>query len=220
MFALRRVTCALALVCFSFLICASRTDAQQVFGRIFGTITDATGGAVQNAKITITDQSKATQFEATTNESGNYEKNHLIPGTYSVVVEAPGFAKQQFKDIAVQVDNAARVDASLQPGNITQTVEVTATAPTLQADRADVQTTFSAQQLVDLPSLGRNAQALELLSPGTSKIGFAHASSEDPRAVPTEGRHRAWERCRHCSHGHVSQKARPLRDLYPQIDRA
>ena len=192
MFALRRVTCALALVCFSFLICASRTDAQQVFGRIFGTITDATGGAVQNAKITITDQSKATQFEATTNESGNYEKNHLIPGTYSVVVEAPGFAKQQFKDIAVQVDNAARVDASLQPGNITQTVEVTATAPTLQADRADVQTTFSAQQLVDLPSLGRNAQALELLSPGTSKIGFAHASSEDPQGsaqIQVNGQH-------------------------------
>src|SRR6185437_14913403 len=103
MLALRRVTCALALVCLSFLICASRADGQQVFGRIFGTITDATGGAVQNAKITITDQSKGTQFEATTNESGNYEKNHLIPGTYSVVVEAPGFAKQQFKDIAVQV---------------------------------------------------------------------------------------------------------------------
>src|SRR5207248_4635973 len=160
--------------------CASSADAQQVFGRIFGTVTDATGGSVQNAKVTITDQSKGTQFDVTTNESGNYEKGHLIPGSYGVVVEAPGFAKQQFKDIGVQVDNAARVDASLQPGNVSQTVEVTAAAPTLQADRADVQTTFTAQQLVNIPRLGRNAQALELIVPVTALIeSFALAASEE-----------------------------------------
>ncbi len=167
-------------------------NAQQVFGRIFGTVTDASGGAVQNAKVTITDQSKNTQFTATTNESGNYEKGQLIPGSYTVSVEAPGFAKQQFKDIAVQVDNAARVDASLQPGNVSETVEVTAAAPTLQADRADVQTTFTSKELIDLPLLGRNSQALELLSPGTSRIGFAHASSEDPQGsaqVEVNGQH-------------------------------
>jgi hypothetical protein len=192
MFALRRVTYALFLACSYFLVCASIADAQQVFGRIFGTVTDVTGGAVQNAKVTITDQSKGAEFDVTTNESGNYEKGQLIPGSYSVAVEAPGFAKQQFKEIRVQVDNAARVDASLVPGNVSQTVEVTAAAPTLQADRADVQTTFSAQQLVDLPSLGRNAQALELLAPGTSRIGFAHASSEDPQGsaqIQVNGQH-------------------------------
>src|SRR5947209_16597785 len=86
--------------------------AQQVFGRIFGTVTDATGGAVSNAKVTITDQNKGTDFDVTTNESGNYEKGQLIPGIYSVAVQAPGFQKQQFKDIRVQVDNAARIDAS------------------------------------------------------------------------------------------------------------
>jgi len=167
-------------------------DAQQVFGRIFGTVTDATGGAVSNAKVTITDQNKGTDYDVTTNESGNYDKGQLIPGIYSVSVEAAGFAKQQFKDIRVQVDNAARIDASLQPGNVTQTVEVTAAAPTLQADRADVQTTFTSKELVDLPSLGRNAQALELLSPGTSRIGFAHASSEDPQGsaqITVNGQH-------------------------------
>ena len=76
-------------------------DAQQIFGRIFGTVTDATGGAVSNAKVTITDQNKGTTFEATTNESGNYEKGQLVPGTYSVRVEGTGFSKQQFKDILV-----------------------------------------------------------------------------------------------------------------------
>ncbi len=171
---------------------ADHATAQQVFGRIFGTVTDATGGAVANAKVTITDQNKNTSFDAMTNESGNYERNQLLPSLYSVTVEATGFSKQQFKDIRVEVDNAARVDSTLQPGNVTSTVEVTAAAPTLQADRADVATTFTAQQLVDLPSLGRNAQAYELLTPGTQRIGFAHASSEDPQGsaqIAINGQH-------------------------------
>src|SRR5947209_5834289 len=166
--------------------------AQQVFGRIFGTITDATGGAVPNAKVTITDQNKGTTFEATSNESGNYDRGQLIPGTYTVSVEAPGFNKASAKDITVGVDNAARVDTTLQAGNVSQTVEVTAAAPTLQADRADVSTTFSSNQLMDLPSLGRNAQAYELLMPGTSRASFAHASSEDPQGsaqVEVNGQH-------------------------------
>ncbi|MCU1259032.1 MAG: Outer rane receptor for ferrienterochelin and colicin [Bryobacterales bacterium] len=155
--------------------------AQQVYGSIFGTVTDPTGSAVPNAKVTITDESKGTKSEVTTNESGNYTKGQLIPGTYTVTVEAPGFQRSEFRNIQVQVDNAARVDATLQVGNSSETVEVTAQAPTLQADRADVQTTFTSRQLIDLPSLGRNAQAYELLAPGVSRIGFAHASSEDPQ---------------------------------------
>src|SRR5436305_3896515 len=193
MVSFRRRTVYPVLVLFALLCSVTcQLDAQQVFGKIFGTVTDATGGAVSNAKVTITDQNKGTDYDVTTNESGNYDKGQLIPGIYTVSVEATGFAKQQFKDIRVQVDNAARIDASLQPGNVTQTVEVTAAAPTLQSDRADVQTTFTSKELVDLPSLGRNAQALELLSPGTSRIGFAHASSEDPQGsaqITVNGQH-------------------------------
>ncbi len=188
----KRISLSFVLAIVMLLSTAGHATAQQVFGRIFGTVTDATGGAVANAKITVTDQTKNTSSEVTSNESGNYERNQLIPGTYAITVEAPGFSKQSFKDIAVQVDNAARVDATLQPGNVTSTVEVTAAAPTLQADRADVATTFTAQQLVDLPSLNRNAQAYELLTPGTQRIGFAHASSEDPQGsqqIQINGQH-------------------------------
>ncbi len=174
------------------MLLSSAANAQQIFGRIFGTVTDATGAAVQNAKVTITDRDKGTQFVVPTNESGNYEKGQLIPGTYQVTVESPGFAKQSFKNITVLVNSAPRVDAALNPGNVTETVEVTAAAPTLQADRADVQTSFTSQQLIELPSLGRNAQNYELLAPGTSRIGFAHASSEDPQGsaqIQVNGQH-------------------------------
>lgn len=192
MVSLRRGLGSLATFAIAVCLLSADANAQQVFGRIFGTVTDASGGAVQNAKVTITDQNKGTQFVVESNESGNYDKGQLIPGTYQVEVEATGFAKQQFKDIGVLVNAAAKVDAALQPGNVNQTVEVTAAAPTLQADRADVQTSFTSQQLIDLPSLGRNAQNYELLAPGTARIGFAHASSEDPQGsaqIQVNGQH-------------------------------
>src|SRR3954453_24067847 len=109
-----RMVRVLSLIGFAvavFLTSADPLKAQQIFGRIFGTVTDATGGAVPNAKVTITDQNKGTDFDVTTNESGNYDKGQLIPGTYTVTVEAPGFNKYKRPDVTVQVDNAAKVDA-------------------------------------------------------------------------------------------------------------
>jgi hypothetical protein len=165
---------------------------QQVYGSIFGTVTDASGSAVPNAKITVFDQTKNTRSDVNTNESGNYTKGQLIPGVYTVEVEATGFQRTSAKNINVAVDSSSRVDVALQIGNTTETVEVTAAAPTLQADRADVQTTFTSKQLIELPSLGRNAQAYELLTPGTSRLNFAHASSEDPQGsiqIEINGQH-------------------------------
>jgi hypothetical protein len=158
-----------------------RANAQQVFGSIIGTVTDPSGSAVNNAKVTITDISKGTSSEVTTNESGQYTKGQLIPDTYTVTIEAPGFQKVVSSPITVQVDQASQFNAALQVGNVSQEVEVTAAAPLLQTDRADVAQTFTAQQISQLPSIGRNLQAFELLDPGTVKQGWAHAADEDPQ---------------------------------------
>jgi hypothetical protein len=155
--------------------------AQQVFGSIVGTVTDNTGAAVNGAKVTVTDTTKGTKFETTTNESGNYLKGQLIPGTYQVSIEASGFQKVVSNPIAVQVDQASKFDAALEVGSINQEVNVSAEAPLLQSDRADVAQTFDAHQIEELPSVGRNLQALELLNPGTVPFGWAHASDENPQ---------------------------------------
>jgi hypothetical protein len=160
---------------------AGVASAQQVFGSILGTITDPSGSAVNNAHITITEVNKGTSFDVTTNESGNYTKGQLIPGTYKVTIEAPGFSKVVSNDITVQVDQSAKFDASLQVGNVSQQIEVTAAAPLLQTDRADVSQVFTAQQISELPSIGRNLQSFELLNPGTEKLGWQHASDENPQ---------------------------------------
>jgi carboxypeptidase family protein/TonB-dependent receptor-like protein len=156
-------------------------NAQQVFGNINGTVTDPSASPVSNAKVTITEINKNTSFDVTTNDSGQYTKGQLIPGTYRVTIEAPGFNKVVSNDLAVQVDQTTQFDAALQVGNVSQTVEVTAAAPLLQADKADVAQTFTAQQISQLPSIGRNLQAFELLNPGTVRQGWAHAASENPQ---------------------------------------
>ena len=156
-------------------------SAQQVFGSIVGTVTDPSSGAVVGAKVTVTDVAKGTKFETLTNESGNYLKGQLIPGDYQVTIEATGFQKVSSNKITVQVDQVSRFDVAMQVGNVSQEVNVTASAPLLQADRADVAQTFDSHQIEELPSVGRNLQAFELLNPGTAPLGWAHASDENPQ---------------------------------------
>ena len=156
-------------------------SAQQIFGSIVGTVTDPSGAAVNAAKVTIADMQKGTKFEVNTNESGNYTKGQLIPGNYQVTIEAPGFQKTVSNAITVGVDAVARFDVALQVGNVSQEVEVTAAAPLLQSDRADVAQTFDAHQVEELPSVGRNLQAFELLQPGSVPFGWGHASDENPQ---------------------------------------
>src|SRR6266700_5662115 len=88
----------------------SISHAQQVFGSIFGTVTDPAGALVANAKVTITDVNKGTRFEVATDSSGTYTKRQLIPDIYTVVIEAPGFSKVASGNLEVHVDEAARYD--------------------------------------------------------------------------------------------------------------
>lgn len=162
---------------------ASPARAQAVYGGIIGTVTDAQGGAVAGAKVTVTSTTKNTSQEATTNESGNYTVTHLIPDTYSVKVEAQGFKTAAVKSVTVSADASASVDLTLEVGAITQTVEVTGEVPQLKTDRSDVSNEFNQMYVSDLPILNRNFTSLILLTPGTQKlVGWSHAATENPQA--------------------------------------
>src|SRR6516162_3490919 len=104
---------------------AGKVLGQAVFGSIVGTVTDSTGAIVPGAKITITDVGKGVNFETTSNESGNYTQGHLIVGVYRVRVEAQGFQAYVQENVQVNVDANTNVDAVLQLGAVSQTVEVT-----------------------------------------------------------------------------------------------
>jgi hypothetical protein len=183
----------LAVLSILFALWVPSASAQAVFGSIFGTVTDPSGAAVSNAKVTVTDVDKGTTDEATTNESGNYSVTHLIPDTYKVRIEGPGFKTIEDENIAVSADAAARVDGQFQVGSAAESVEVTSEAPQLKTDRADVSVEFNQRYVEDLPIMNRNFTSFELLSPGTQKmVGWSHAVTENPQGsqqIFVDGQH-------------------------------
>ena len=98
--------------------------AQAVYGTIVGTVTDATGAAVANAKITITDTGRDVTQNTTSNESGNYSQRFLIAGKYRIRVESEGFKASVQDNVLVSVDTEIRVNIALELGAVSQTVEV------------------------------------------------------------------------------------------------
>ena len=155
---------------------------QAVFGSILGTVTDPSGAAVPGAKVTVTSQTKDVSTTTTTNESGNYSVTHLIPDVYKISIEGKGFKTLEFQNIQVSADAAARVDGQFQVGSASEQVEVTAEAPQLKTDRADVSIEFNQKYVEDLPVMNRNFTSFELLSPGTQKmVGWSHAATENPQ---------------------------------------
>ena len=164
------------------LVFSTSAFGQAVYGSIIGTVTDPQGAAVANAKVSVTSATKATTVQTTTNADGNYSVTHLIPDSYNIRVEAPGFKAFESKNIQVSADTAARVDGHFQVGGASETVEVTAESPQLKTDRADVAIQFNSKYVENLPILNRNFTSLELASPGTQKlVGWSHAATENPQ---------------------------------------
>jgi hypothetical protein len=149
---------------------------QAVNATLLGTVTDASGAVIPNATVTITEQRTGVSRSGKTNESGNYTFPDLPPGTYSVAVEVQGFKKEVRQNINVIVNTEQRVDVQLEPGNISQSVEVSAATPPLETDRADTGRNLESQQLEAMPlGTNRNFQSMLNLVPGTTRAFFAHS---------------------------------------------
>jgi len=151
--------------------------SQAVNATLLGTVTDASGAVVPNAKVTITETQTGIAHATQTNESGNWMVPNLPPGVYAASVEAAGFKKETRRDVTLVVDTTARVDIQLTPGNITETIEVTGAPPILQADTATTSTQISNTVLANVPlvSSNRNFQSLLNLAPGVAPVTEQHS---------------------------------------------
>ena len=150
--------------------------SQAVNGTMLGTITDATGASVPNAKVTILETNTGISRSSQTNESGNYVFSDVPPGTYTVSVELTGFKKSSRAGVELTANSSPRIDLILQPGSVTESIEVTASTPLLQTDRADTGTQMNSVQTANLPlGTGRNYQNLLNLVPGTTRATFQHS---------------------------------------------
>ncbi len=174
----KRLCALLALL----ILCAAGVFAQAVDGNLTGTVTDSTGAAVPNAKVTLTETTTSVSRAASTNESGNYTFPNIPPGSYSVSVEVTGFKKTTRTGVDVLVNSTIRVDLSVQPGNVTESIEVKAEAALLQTETADTGRKIESKFIADLPLGGsHNFQNLSILVPGAAKPEAQHSAFFNPQ---------------------------------------
>jgi hypothetical protein len=158
-------------------------DAQAIYGSFSGTVTDSTGAAIPHATVTVTDVDKGINIVTQTNESGLYLVEHLIPDTYGIKVDAPGFETSASSPITLTANSSPRFDVQLKPGAQSQTVTVTTESPQLKTDDADVSTTLNERSLENLPNITGNTTSLVTLSPGTTASTFFNSSAENPQSA-------------------------------------
>ena len=135
-------------------------------GRILGTVTDQSGGVISGATISIIDKDRGLARTLTTDDAGEYNAPQLLPGTYTVRVEANGFKKLERANVELGVGKEVRVDLTVQPGAQEQTVTVTESIPLVETTNATLGGTLSNASINDLPLNGRNFQSLMGLRPG------------------------------------------------------
>src|SRR5215472_15226984 len=150
-----------------FLFSSSQALAQVNTADILGTVTDAGGAVVPGVKINAINTSTNDVKTATTNATGDYIFNLMIPGQYTVAGEAPSFRKATIS-LSVSAGDRARADMQLQVGNVTEVVQVEAQSPALQTDSSTVSTVIAAQAVQDLPLNGRNFVTLVQSTVGVS----------------------------------------------------
>ena len=158
--------------------------AQTQQGQISGQVTDSSGGVITGAKVTIENLGTQAQRVLQTNQTGDYVAPSLDPGFYSVEVEATSFKSAIRDKIQIEVGLELRADFQLQPGEVTQTVEVTSEAPLTDTTNTTLNGVLSNKAITELPVQGRDFQNLLMLHPGVQRTpggGFQSITSNGNR---------------------------------------
>ncbi|MSV30309.1 MAG: carboxypeptidase regulatory-like domain-containing protein [Bryobacterales bacterium] len=152
----------------------------QTLGTMAGEVRDSTGAVIPGANVTVRNTETNVARGVSTNEDGIYSVPALNPGMYEIRVEKNGFKSASRGNIELQVQQTARVDFSLDVGQVSETVEVTGAVPLLTTENATVGTVIEKQRITDLPLNGRNFLSLVALSPNVT-YGFAPAAQAGGR---------------------------------------
>jgi hypothetical protein len=158
------------LVVFAVLALTFSAIAQVQFGQFTGTVTDPSGAAIANAKVSVRSLATDLSLFATTNASGNYTVKALPAGNYKITVEAAGFKTVTNAGIMANAGTIGEINFKLQIGKTSEVVEVTGEASIVNTEDSRLSTTVSSTQINNLPLNGRNVFDLMQLSTGAVNV--------------------------------------------------
>jgi hypothetical protein len=142
----------------------------QTFGEITGRVTDPSGAGVPDSTITLTNTSTNAVRQAQSGSDGIYSFPSLAPGVYNVRTEHAGFKSAMSNNVEVQVQQSVRLDLTLEVGQTSESIEVSAAADLLQSENATVGTVVETKSITELPLNGREYLNLVTLAPNVSNL--------------------------------------------------
>lgn len=176
-----------ALLLLAFCLGSGSAFGQILYGSLVGNVTDQQQASIVGAAVSIKNKGTGYSVETKTDDRGGYDIRNIPPGLYDIRIASSGFATFEARDIAIEANNIARVDAPMRIGNVTEVVTVGAEVAALQTERSDLHKDISSREMTMLPVSGyRNFQSLIDLVPGSTPAAFQNASTDTPaRALTT-----------------------------------
>lgn len=162
-------------LCLCFLVLCLNLSGQTFTGNILGTVNDSSGAVLPGVRVVVTEQSTGVVRSTLTNDVGYYELPALPPGVYRLEVEFRGFKKFSRADLRLNTSQKMEVPVMMQPGEITETVEILAESPLLQTTTSSVSQVIDNKKVVDLPSSNRNLFQIATLTAGVNDFGASAA---------------------------------------------
>ena len=159
-----------SLLSLSLLVLSLGAFAQIQNGQFTGTVTDPSGAAISNAKVTVTNVGTNLSVTTTTGPTGLYKFNELPAGTYQITAEAQGFKTTTNKGLVLNAGTIQRTDFSMQLGQTREVIEVTGEAAAVNTEDSKLANTVAISQVANLPLNGRNVYDLIQLAPGAVNV--------------------------------------------------
>jgi hypothetical protein len=174
---LKRFAAGFCFVAVSLPVLTAPMFGQAFYGTVVGTVTDPSSAALKGATVTLTNTATQERRQTPTGDAGDYTFLNLVPSTYRIDIEMSGFKRATQNEVEVTVSGTVRADITMQLGDVTQTVEVRATAQLLQTESANLSQVVESRAVQELPVNGRNLLSLVGLVPGVVPQGSTEGNA-------------------------------------------
>ncbi len=172
-------------------LAAAPAGAQGSTGTILGVVTDASGGAVPGALVTATNIDTQFTRGVTTDASGQYTLPLMPLGNYKVDVALDGFKNFSQTGIVLEVGRNARIDARIEPGNVSEVVSVVASAPLIETTTASLSRAVSQNEVLNLPLVNRDLYSLLSITGGVTSNDAANSLGGPEQTTTINGSQKA-----------------------------